>query len=403
MVWSTAAKAALGRAIPGVARKGGWAPKGSPYGDVSRSLWELIGRPTQSARGPTYRGQPFPPGASTLRGPRYDGQTFPSTASTSRIMRGDDVGLPRGTHYNPGTGGYRDYGQGGVTRGTPRMGGVDKGQHLMDPSRYNAARGVGAGREMMDPNLYNAARNAGFLNRGEHPRRFWGATAAGLGAGAVGLSALLGREEEQMPGVAGTRMPNEWSPPPGMPSYEERVDSNYDDQMRMLKEIVMRAGIISSFDKKAGNNYFDTMKTIAEETSAYNNDKQVARITDAVLTSSGTPAQIYKRMTDAGESPDEAMAVSGHQVEIRDATVGDMSPKERVWQSIVQVAMSGDIAQAAKMLANAWGTGLLGNAPMTENYEQLYEMALQHLTGIMEGDPNVAPGMGSGITDISPA
>jgi len=248
-------------------------------------------------------------------------------------------------------------------------------------------------------------RPPGVLNPLAHPIRFGlglGALGAGT-AGAYSLASRLGGEEEQMPGVAGTRMPNEWSPPPGMPSYEERVDSNYDEQMGMLKEIIMRAGIISSFDKKAGNNYFDTMSEIAAQTSAYNNDKQVARITDAVLTSPGTPSQVYKRMIDAGASPDEAMAVSGHQVQVRDATVGDLSPKERVWENIVQVAMSGDINQAANMLVNAWGTGLLGNAPMTENRDQLLDMAINHLTGIMQGEPNVAPGMGSGITDYSTA
>ena len=242
-------------------------------------------------------------------------------------------------------------------------------------------------------------RTAGFLNPGAHPWRFSGA----LGAGAYGVPKMFGGEEQQFPNIAGTRREPEWSVPPGMPSYEERVDSNYDDQMSMLKEIVLRSGILSSIDKEAADNYFNTMKTVAEGTLAYKKEKQVARITDAVLTSSGTPAQIYKRMTDAGASPDEAMAVSGHQIKIEDSTVGDLSSKERVWEGIVQVALTGNITQAAQMLVQAWGTGLLGGAPMSENPGQRMEVALQYLTQYMQGDTGVAPGMGSGITDISTA
>ena len=171
----------------------------------------------------------------------------------------------------------------------------------------------------------------------------------------------------------------------------------------MMQDAVTKSGIVAAIDEEEGENLLKNMKELISQTVTYKNDSQLAKIADAALKSTGSPSEIYHRMIKGGASPEEAMKVSGHQIKIKDATIGALSAKERVWEGIVQVAMTGDITQAAQMLVQAWGTGLLGGAPMSENPEQRMEIALQYLTQYMQGDTGVAPGMGSGITDISVA
>lgn len=327
-------------------------------------LWSILGKgrfnPLRGSSAPTYRGQPFPEGAATA-------------AARTRTS-----GIPGGTTFRPIPGKEGAYGttHGGTATGSTFPKNV-----------------------LMDPRLYNPARTTGFLNPRAHPYR---AGAAGA-ASALGLSALLRGGEEEMPNIAGTRMPPSAGQPSNLPSYSDRLYKQKELYFDMMKDAVVRSTIVSSIDKEAGKDYLTDMKELISQTSTYQNDAQLAKITDEALKSPGSPSEIYQRMIKAGASPEEAMAATGHQIKIEDSTVGDLSSKERVWEGIVQVAMTGNITQAAQMLVQAWGTGLLGGAPMSENTEQRMEVALQYLTQYMQGDTGVAPGMGSGITDISSA
>ena len=327
-------------------------------------LWSILGRgrfnPLRGAREATYRGQPFPEGAAT------------GTARTRTS------GIPGGTTFRPIPG------KEGAYRTT--HGGTATGSTL--PKNV-----------LLDPKLYNPARTTGFLNPRAHPYR-----AGAVGAAAtLGLPALWRGGEEEMPNISGTRMPPPEVSMQGLPSYSDRLFKQNELFFDMMQDAVTKSGIVAAIDEEEGENLLKNMKELISQTVTYKNDSQLAKIADAALKSTGSPSEIYHRMIKGGASPEEAMKVSGHQIKIKDATIGDLSAKERVWEGIVQVAMTGDITQAAQMLVQAWGTGLLGGAPMSENPEQRMEIALQYLTQYMQGDTGVAPGMGSGITDISVA
>ena len=328
-------------------------------GRATMPLWRLLGRgrynPFRPGGQPTYRGQPFPEGATTTG------------------VRSPSLSTPGGTTYNPQTGGYGTV-SGGATRGAPYV-----------------------NRPLMDPRLYNAART-GALNPQAHPWRFGGAA---LGTAAA-IPFLMGGEEEQGLPMGMAQGPQAESSPFGLPTATERAEGERSEYLAGVQDIIARSGIISTIDKKAGQKYRENMFDILTTTSAYNKNVELAKISDAALSKEGTPREIYHRMIKAGATAEEAAVASGHQVDIARAEQTSMGAKAQVWDSIMQTLMAGNVDSAALMLVQAWGTGQLGGAPITENFEQRLETARLHLTGIMEGETAAtAPGAGSGITDIS--
>ena len=247
------------------------------------------------------------------------------------------------------------------------------------------------------------ATPAGYFNFPAHKLR---TSAYGLGAAggtAATLPWLLRDEEEQMsPPIGMAPGPQEWSPPYGLPTATERAQSSRSEYLAGMQDIIARSGIISTIDKKAGQKYRENMFDILTTTSAYSKNVELAKISDAALSKEGTPREIYHRMIKAGATAEEAAVASGHQVDIVRAEQTSMGAKAQVWDSIMQTLMAGNVDSAALMLVQAWGTGQLGGAPITENFEQRLETARLYLTGIMEGETAAtAPGAGSGITDIS--
>ena len=248
------------------------------------------------------------------------------------------------------------------------------------------------------------ATPAGYFNFPAHKLR---TSAYGLGAAggtAATLPWLLGGEEEEQisPPIGMAPGPQAWSPPSELPTATERAQSSRSEYLTGMQDIIARSGIISSIDKKAGQKYRENMFDILTTTSAYSKNVELAKISDAALSKEGTPREIYHRMIKAGATAEEAAVASGHQVDIARAEQTSMGAKAQVWDNIVQTLMAGNIDAAALMLVQAWGTGQLGGAPISENFEQRIETARLYLTGIMEGETAAtAPGAGSGITDIS--
>ena len=241
-------------------------------------------------------------------------------------------------------------------------------------------------------------RTPGVLNPGAHPWRFAGAT---TGAG-MGLPWMMGGEEESpmpmpLPGQAGGAGPGSF-----LPSALERSKSARQRWMKNLQTATTYGGILGAIDPDKKESFNKDISEAMKQMSAYTQDVELSKITDVALKAGQTPRERYMAMIKEGATPEEAALVSGHQVELMKAEQTSMGAKAQVWDNIMQTLMVGNVEAASLMLVQAWGTGQLGGAPITENFEQRIETARLYLTGIMEGETAAtAPGAGSGITDIS--
>ena len=241
-------------------------------------------------------------------------------------------------------------------------------------------------------------RSPGFVNPGAHPWRFAGAT---TGAG-MGLPWMMGGEEEApmpmpLPGQAGGAGPGSF-----LPSALERSKSARQRWMKNLQTATTYGGILGAIDPDKKESFNKDISEAMKQMSAYTQDVELSKITDVALKAGQTPRERYMAMIKEGATPEEAALVSGHQVELMKAEQTSMGAKAQVWDNIMQTLMGGNVEAASLMLVQAWGTGQLGGAPITENFEQRIETARLYLTGIMEGETAAtAPGAGSGITDIS--
>jgi hypothetical protein len=326
---------------------------------ASMPLWRLLGRgrfnPFRPGGQPTYRGKPFPEGATTAAPIRPSLRT------------------PGGTTYNPDTGRYGTA-YAGTTRGAPYV-----------------------NRPLMDPKLYNTGR-AGALNPQAHRWRFGGAV---LGA-AAGLPLIMGGDEEipmgmPLPSQAGGAGPGSF-----LPSALERSESARQRWMKNLQTATTYGGILGAIDPDKKESFNKDISEAMKQMSAYTQDVELSKITDVALKAGQTPRERYMAMIREGATPEEAALVSGHQVELMKAEQTSMGAKAQVWDQIMQTLMAGDTQTAALMLVQAWGTNQLGGAPMSENLQVRMEAATALLTGIASGETSpTAPGAGSGITDIS--
>jgi hypothetical protein len=245
--------------------------------------------------------------------------------------------------------------------------------------------------------LEQYTRGPGFAKR--HPLMGYGGTAAALGA----TPALFrGGEEEApmpmpLPGQAGGAGPGSF-----LPSAVERSRASRQRWMENLKTMTTYGGILGAIDPDKKESFNKDVSEAMKQMSGYTQDIELSKITDAALKAGQTPRERYMAMIREGATPEEAALVSGHQVELIQAEQTSMGAKAQVWDNIMQTLMAGNVEAAALMLVQAWGTGQLGGAPITENFEQRIETARLYLTGIMEGETAAtAPGAGSGITDIS--
>ena len=244
-----------------------------------------------------------------------------------------------------------------------------------------------------------AGRTPGVLNPAAHKGRFIGATTAGVGAGIPWM--MRGEEEAPMPmplpGQAGGAGPGSF-----LPSALERSKSARQRWMKNLQTATTYGGILGAIDPDKKESFNKDVSEAMKQMSGYTQDIELSKITDAALKAGQTPRERYMAMIREGATPEEAALVSGHQVELIKAEQTSMGAKAQVWDNIMQTLMAGNVEAAALMLVQAWGTGQLGGAPISENFEQRLETARLHLTGIMEGETAAtAPGAGSGITDIS--
>ena len=274
----------------------------------------------------------------------------------------------------------------------PRVPGGLAGQRAGSP---RVPTGVGGRTRFPDP---IPGRTPGFLNPAAHKGRFIGAT-AGVGAGIPWM--MRGEEEAPMPmaipGQVGGAGPGSF-----LPSAVERSRASRQRWMENLKTMTTYGGILGAIDPDKKESFNKDVSEAMKQMSGYTQDIELSKITDAALKAGQTPRERYMAMIREGATPEEAALVSGHQVELIQAEQTSMGAKAQVWDNIMQTLMAGNVEAAALMLVQAWGTGQLGGAPITENFEQRIETARLYLTGIMEGETAAtAPGAGSGITDIS--
>jgi hypothetical protein len=213
---------------------------------------------------------------------------------------------------------------------------------------------------------------------------------------------MMGGEEEApmpmpLPGQAGGAGPGSF-----LPSALERSKSARQRWMKNLQTATTYGGILGAIDPDKKESFNKDISEAMKQMSAYTQDVELSKITDVALKAGQTPRERYMAMIKEGATPEEAALVSGHQVELMKAEQTSMGAKAQVWDNIMQTLMAGNVEAASLMLVQAWGTGQLGGAPITENFEQRIETARLYLTGIMEGETAAtAPGAGSGITDIS--
>ena len=241
-------------------------------------------------------------------------------------------------------------------------------------------------------------RTPGVLNPGAYPWRFAGAA----GGTAASLPWMMGGEEEApmpmaLPGQVGGAGPGSF-----LPSAVERAKSARQRWMKNLQTATQYSGVLGAIDPLKKESFDKDISEAMKQMSGYTQDIELSKITDVALKKGQTPRERYMAMIKEGATPDEAALVSGHQVELMKAEQTSMGAKAQVWDNIVQTLMAGNIDAAALMLVQAWGTGQLGGAPISENFEQRIETARLYLTGIMEGETAAtAPGAGSGITELS--
>ena len=198
-----------------------------------------------------------------------------------------------------------------------------------------------------------------------------------IGAGSGIYGALRGEEEPVVTGGTAQLAP-EWAAPEDLLSLSEQARADADkgksDMKKMLKYGFLIAAAGGSPDK-----FFERASDVAKATAAYTKNERYAKQFDAVFRKGDMPDNpqvAYRRLTEVGMDPKEAMEITGQVAQLTGKT-----ETERALNNLRDVLASQGEEAAAQLLVMYWSTGVLEGAPEYADAEAMQEAALAAVRG----------------------
>ena len=198
-----------------------------------------------------------------------------------------------------------------------------------------------------------------------------------IGAGSGIYGALRGEEEPVVTGGTAQLAP-EWAAPEDLLSLSEQARADAEkgksDMKKMLKYGFLIAAAGGSPDK-----FFERASDVAKATAAYTKNERYAKQFDAVFRKGDMPDNpqvAYRRLTEVGMDPKEAMEITGQVAQLTGKT-----ETERALNNLRDVLASQGEEAAAQLLVMYWSTGVLEGAPEYADAEAMQEAALAAVRG----------------------
>ena len=237
---------------------------------------------------------------------------------------------------------------------------------------------------------------AGFARR--HP--VWtgvAGTGAALGA-TTGIYGALSDEDEVV--TAPLPQPrDEWAPPEDLLSFSEQAKADTAKGKSDMKKM-LKYGFLIAAAGGDPSKFFERASEMTKMTAAYTKNERYAKQYDAVFRKGDmpdSPQMAYRRLTDVGMGPKEAMEITGQIAQLTGKT-----ETERAMNTLSQVYASQGEDAAARLLMTYWATGQL-DLPEHLKYakeEDLFEAARAYVGGAGLGATEAT---GEEIGEITPA
>jgi hypothetical protein len=279
-----------------------------------------------------------------------------------------------------------------------------------------------------------AARKAaleGIKKLGKYKKTGMVAGMVGGGIGGSYLENLLRDEEEQQttlgPGSADALGGGAGMPPvaddftSNLPSYPQRLRSSRSKYLNNMSTIVKHSMLLQFQNPGRKNSYMKNAIDLLKVDAYQQNELEVATMVDEVFKDGKVPQsarELYNKMVKSGASPKEAADVSGYtlKVDVAEAKSAADFAKTRdpsKFQSKDVLTMLGimedaktDLHSAALKLSRLWGAGAMKLPEQYVGYEtkdaqQLYQLAIELLSGSARGA--TGPATGTGVQSIRPS
>jgi hypothetical protein len=196
------------------------------------------------------------------------------------------------------------------------------------------------------------------------------------GAGKNIYGGLAGEEEA----VAGTVAPPtpEWAAPEDLLSFSEQAKADAEKGKSDMKKM-LKYGFLIAAAGGDPSKFFERASEVGKMTAAYTKDERYAKQYDAVFRKGDmpdTPQVAYRRLTDVGMGPKEAMEITGQVAQLMGKT-----ETERALNNLRNVLASQGEEAAASLLMMYWSTGQLEGAPEYAKEDELRQAALAAVRG----------------------
>ena len=201
-------------------------------------------------------------------------------------------------------------------------------------------------------------------------------TSAALGA-TTGIYGALGGEEE----VVRPTLPQQkaaWAAPEDLLSFSEQAKADAEKGKSDMKKM-LKYGFLIAAAGGDPSKFFERASEVGKMTAAYTKDERYAKQYDAVFRKGDmpdTPQVAYRRLTDVGMGPKEAMEITGQVAQLMGKT-----ETERALNNLRNVLASQGEEAAASLLMMYWSTGQLEGAPEYAKEDELRQAALAAVRG----------------------
>ena len=254
---------------------------------------------------------------------------------------------------------------------------------------------------------------------------------AGLGFGGSYLENLLRDEEEEQttlgPGSASAVGGGVGMPPvaddftSALPGYAERKSAARKKMFNNMSTILKHTMLLNFQNPGRKNNYMKNAIDMLKMSALQQNEVELGNILEEVFKGNKVPSsarEVYNRMIKAGASPKEAADTSGHTLTMEKAEAkaaadfakardpSKFQSKDVMTSLGIMEEAKTDLHGAALKLSRLWGTGALKlpegyGGYETKDAQQLYQLAIELLSGSVRGA--TGPATGTGVQSIRPS
>jgi hypothetical protein len=203
-------------------------------------------------------------------------------------------------------------------------------------------------------------------------------TGAALGATTGIYGALGGEEEVVRPPL--TQPKAAWEAPEDLLSFSEQAKADAEKGKSDMKKM-LKYGFLIAAAGGDPSKFFERASEVGKMTAAYTQNERYAKQYDAVFRKGDMPESpqvAYRRLTEVGMGPKEAMEITGQIAQLTGKT-----ETERAMNTLSQVFASQGEDAAARLLMTYWATGQL-DLPEHLKYakeDDLFEAARAYVGG----------------------